>query len=53
GNNTEKSERFSVAAILSTGVVAQNQCGKTTESPTPGQLTLYFRTMNVLERITD
>ncbi|GAA3769461.1 hypothetical protein [Terriglobus aquaticus] len=51
--DTDKAERFSIAQILSTGVVAQNRCGKTTEPPTPGQLTLYFRTMNVLERITD
>ena len=50
---TEKSERFPVAQILSTGIVAQNTCGKTTQPPTPGELTLYVRTMNVLERITD
>jgi hypothetical protein len=52
-NDTEKAERFAIAQIVSTGVVAQNHCGKTTQAPTPGELTLYFRTMNVLERITD
>ena len=52
-NDTEKSERFPIAQILTNGVVAQNTCGKTTQSPQPGELTLYFRTMNVFERITD
>ena len=50
---TEKSERFSVSQILSAGIVAQNTCGKATQPPKPGELTLYFRTMNVFERITD
>ena len=53
GSDTEKSTHFPIAHILSTGVVAQNTCGKATQSPTPGELTLYFRTMNVFERIID
>lgn len=49
----DKSERFPISQILSSGVVAQNTCGKTTQSATPGELILYFRTMNVFEKITD
>ena len=52
-NDSEKSERFPIATILATGVVAQNTCGKRTQTPTPGELVLYFRTMNVFEKITD
>lgn len=51
--DAEKAQRFPVAQILSTGLVAQNHCGKTTQPATPGELTLYFRTMNVFERMTD
>ena len=52
-DDTGRSERFLVTQILSTGIVAQNTCGKATQPPTPGELTLYFRTMNVFEKIAD
>ena len=52
-NDSAKSEQFPIAQILSVGIVAPNHCGKAPQSPTPGILTLYFRTMNILERITD
>lgn len=52
-DETGKSERFPIAQILTNGVVAHNACSKTAQSPTPGELTLYFRPMNVFERLTD
>ena len=41
--------RYSLAEIISTGVVGENLCGKTRVSPTPGVLVVYVRPRSFIE----
>ncbi len=49
----DKVVRFSLPTILTSGMVAFNSCGKLTQAAKPGELVLWVRPMNALERITD
>jgi hypothetical protein len=44
---------FSVAEIISTGVVRRNDCSKRTAPPHPGELTLFVRPLNLWERLSN
>jgi hypothetical protein len=41
--------KYSIDEILATGVVSENDCGKSRVSPTPGVLVLYLRPMTFIE----
>ena len=41
--------RYSLAEIISKGVVGENLCGKTRVSPTPGVLVVYVRPRSFIE----
>lgn len=44
-------ERYSMTEILTTGVVATNQCSKRTAAPVPGQLILFARPVPLWARL--
>lgn len=52
-NGKGKAVQIAIAPILSTGFIAANRCGHVDRSPAPGELVLYVRSPNLLERMTD
>jgi hypothetical protein len=53
GKSFIDSSVYSVHATLSTGIVAENRCGKTSEQPVPGVFTFYVRPMHWWEKIRE
>ena len=46
-----RSEKFSTKEVLSRGYVSPNTCGKSTESPRPGQVILFVRPLTWREKL--
>jgi len=44
---------YAITAVVSTGVVARNSCGETTQYPIPGTLTFFVRPMHWWEKIRE
>jgi hypothetical protein len=44
---------YAITAVLSTGVVAENRCGKTTQQPLPGTFTFFVRPTHWWEKMRE
>ena len=44
---------YAITAVMSTGIVAENRCGETSQHPVPGTFTFFVRPMHWWEKMRD
>ena len=53
GKSYMDSSVYAITAVLSTGIVADNRCGKATQQPVPGTFTFFVRPMHWWEKMAE